>query len=78
MVNALPAEGDGRVDIAGNIIDKYDFSWLDIRQMGTNLTKAGVVDRRIGLDQLQLARHHDVAKTLQEWIVGTGIGKGFG
>lgn len=52
MVNALPAEGDGRVDIAGNIIDKYDFSWLDIRQMGTNLTEAGVVDRRIGLDQL--------------------------
>ncbi|RWW91249.1 hypothetical protein BHE74_00000177 [Ensete ventricosum] len=77
MVNPLPTERDGRLDIARHIVDKHHFTGLDIRQMNTHLAKACVIDRRIRLDQLQFAGHHDVAKMLQERIVGSGIRKGF-
>ena len=70
VVNALPAQGDSRVDIARDVIDEHHFGRLDIRQMSTHLVEAGVIDRGIGLDQLQFARHHDVAKKLKEGDVG--------
>ena len=45
--------------------------------MGADLIKAGVVNRRVRLDQLQFAGHNNVAKTLQEWVIGQGVGEGF-
>ena len=62
--------GNGRIDVARDIIDKHHFARLDIRQVSAHLAEAGVINRCVGLDQLQLAGNHNVAKTLQERVVG--------
>lgn len=48
MVSPLPAQSDGRFDIACNVIDKHHFRGLDIRQLDPYLAEAGVVDQAAG------------------------------